>query len=154
MPHGNDVIKNRESLQAINTRPASHSPTTRHRVHDHTTGVNTFKPIAIPLNIYKLTFITSNIEIYRLCKAERPGFEQSVNVLFTMCCHIHIMLVLPATKSPGAILNARSAARRAEGRKPGVTQASSVLSHWITAYIHVCCPSGQPLAVQICSRQI
>ena len=21
------------------------------------------------------------------------------------------------------------------------------LSHWITAYIHVCCPSGQPLAV-------
>jgi hypothetical protein len=43
------------------------------------------------------------------------------------------MFILPATKSPGAILNARSAARKVEGRKPGVTQASSVLSHWIPA---------------------
>jgi len=30
-------------------------------------------------------------------------------------------------------------------------QASSVLSHWITEYVHVFCPSGQPSAVQICS---
>ena len=43
------------------------------------------------------------------------------------------MFVVPATKSPGAILNARSAARRAEGRTPEVTQASSVLSHWVPA---------------------
>ena len=30
----------------------------------------------------------------------------------------------------------------AKGRKPEVTQASSVLSHWITEYIHVFCPYG------------
>jgi hypothetical protein len=51
--------------------------------------------------------------------------------------------VVPATKSPGTILNAQSAARRANGRTPEVTQVSSVLSHWITEYIHVFCPSGQ-----------
>ena len=39
-------------------------------------------------------------------------------------------------------MNAKIAARRAKGRKPEVTQASSVLSHWITEYIHVFCPYG------------
>ena len=42
-------------------------------------------------------------------------------------------LVMPATNSIGSNLNARSAARRAKGRRPGVTQASSVFGHWIPA---------------------
>jgi len=61
----------------------------------------------------------------------------NIDVLLARRIDIDNILVMPATKSPGAILNARSAARRAKGRKPEVTQASSVLSHWITEYIHV-----------------
>jgi hypothetical protein len=34
--------------------------------------------------------------------------------------------VIPATKSPGAILNSQRLARRAKGRTPEVTQVSSV----------------------------
>ena len=49
---------------------------------------------------------------------------------------------MPATNPIGSDLNARSAARRAKDRRPGVTQASSVLSHWITEYFHVFCPCG------------
>ena len=63
-------------------------------------------------------------------------------------------LVMPVTKSPGAILHARSAARRVKGRTPEVTQESSVLSHWIMKYIHIFHPADQPSAVQICSWQI
>ena len=72
-------------------------------------------------------------------------------------------------------MNARSAARRAEGRtksdrirfectqcdpkgeiqevflNPGVTQASSALSHWITEYIHVFCPFGPALRIASCN---
>jgi hypothetical protein len=51
---------------------------------------------AVQLNNYQLAIIASNIVISRLCKAERPGFENSVNVLFMMRSHIHNMLVLPA----------------------------------------------------------
>ena len=52
--------------------------------------------------------------------------------------------VMPATKSPGAILNSQRLARRAKGRTPEVTQASSVLSHWVMKYIHVFHPADQP----------
>ena len=60
----------------------------------------------------------------------------NIDVLLARRIDIDNILVMPATKSPGAILNARSAARRVEGRRPEVTQASSVLElerHWIPA---------------------
>jgi len=61
---------------------------------------------------------------------------------------------MPATNPNGSDLNAQSAARRAKGWMPEVTQASSVLRHWIMKYIYVFHPADQPLAVQICSGQI
>ena len=73
------------------------------------------------------------------------GRSDSILTTSTHCCHK--MLVLPATKSYGTILNSRRLARRAKGRMPEVTQASSVLNHWIMKYIHVFHPADQPLAV-------
>jgi hypothetical protein len=89
--------------------------------------------IAVSLNTYKVTKIASDMVISLTLKAERLEFVTSVNVLLTLRVDVHIMFVLPATNPNGSDLNARSAARRAKGRKPEVTQASSVLSHWIPA---------------------
>ena len=45
-----------------------------------------------------------------------------------------VICVIPATKSPGAILNARSAARRVKGRMPVVTRESLCTTGQMTVF--------------------
>jgi hypothetical protein len=68
----------------------------------------------------------------------------------------NITYFIIADKFAWIIFERHSAAQGVRGRKPEKNRVSSkssntlnAISHWIAAYIDVCCPSGQPLAVQI-----
>ena len=54
------------------------------------------RPTAVPLTIGILTFSASIIAISCIRKAERHGFEKSMNVLHLVRADIHHKLVLPA----------------------------------------------------------